>query len=155
MGDHWETPAEILFHVLPLFDSDEEILDPFYSTGRVVDEWRELERTCINPRTDDAMDQKDWHKYKTIITNPPFSKLERIIPSLIRWQEDKEERLVAVLIPEAVIHKQWFQELAPPASVLLLRDRGFIDPKTGIKTETCPHENVWAVWCVGPAFFLV
>lgn len=70
--DDYETPKEILKDVLPFIKDYNIIYDPFFCTGKVIDEWKELDKVCINEKKD-AFNREHPEHYDIIISNIPFS----------------------------------------------------------------------------------
>ena len=70
--DDYETSKEILKDLLPFIKDYNIIYDPFYCKGKVKEEWKELNKICINEKKD-AFNREHPENYDIIISNIPFS----------------------------------------------------------------------------------
>ena len=70
--DDYETPKYILEMILPYITPYKRIYDPFYCNGYVINEWKELNKECINEKKD-AFNRDHPENYDIIISNIPFS----------------------------------------------------------------------------------
>ena len=50
--DDYETTENILKDLLPFIENYNIIYDPFYCNGLVIDEWKKLNKICINEKLD-------------------------------------------------------------------------------------------------------
>ena len=75
--DDYETPKNILKDLLPFIETHNVIYDPFYCNGRVIKEWNELGKTCINEK-EDAFN-REHPDYDILISNIPFSIKEKCV----------------------------------------------------------------------------
>ncbi len=69
--DDWETPKECLEVLLKYIGENDIIYDPFYCNGRVIDEWKKLERECINDDQDAF--NREHPLFDVLVSNIPFS----------------------------------------------------------------------------------
>jgi len=102
--DDWETPQyvwEALSAMLPL---DDLLWDPFYCDGRSAVYWEDLGFEIYHEFED--IFEVDTARGQIVVTNPPFSKLESVLPKL------QEFNLPTVLLlPKDVVTKKWFVDL--------------------------------------------
>ena len=70
--DDYETTKECLKDLLPYITDYKIIYDPFYCNGKVKEEWKELNKECINEKKD-AFNRDHPEDYDIIISNIPFS----------------------------------------------------------------------------------
>ena len=70
--DDYETGSNILKDILPYITKYKIIYDPFYCNGVVIEEWKKLDKICLNEKLD-AFDREHPKEYDIIISNIPFS----------------------------------------------------------------------------------
>jgi len=74
--DDYETHSEILKDLLPFIKNYNIIYDPFYCNGTIIEEWKKLNKICINEKKD-AFNREHPKEYDLIFSNIPFSKKKK------------------------------------------------------------------------------
>lgn len=123
--DHFETSMDALQHLLPAIRAHQElthpscpekycIYDPYYCAGKIVELWRQLGIATIHEDRDFYKDIEEgtvppFNSFDILVTNPPFSgdHVERLFHFLV----EKYQRPFAVLLPDYIATKKWYQEL--------------------------------------------
>ena len=103
-SDNWETPAYVWAALAPLMPQDDLLWDPFYCDGRSAVYWEDM-GFDIYHEFEDLFDVKDA-RGEIVVTNPPFSKLESVLPRLQDFNLP-----TVLLLPKEVVTKQWFVDL--------------------------------------------
>jgi len=70
--DDYETHEGILKDLIPFIKDYNIIYDPFYCTGTIKEEWKKLNKECIN-EDEDAFNKIHPDNYDLIFSNIPFS----------------------------------------------------------------------------------
>jgi len=70
--DDYETHSEILKDLIPFIKDYNIIYDPFYCKGTIIEEWKKLNKVCINEKKD-AFNRVHPENYDLIFSNIPFS----------------------------------------------------------------------------------
>tara|TARA_R110000772_G_scaffold83289_2_gene176158 strand:+ start:553 stop:1053 length:501 start_codon:yes stop_codon:yes gene_type:complete len=70
--DDYETHSGILKDLLPFIKDYNVIYDPFYCKGTIIQEWKKLNKECINDDKD-AFKREHPENYDLIFSNIPFS----------------------------------------------------------------------------------
>lgn len=150
MGDDWETPIEAwreLCHYLP---KHAVLYDPFWCNGRSRIYLEDLgykvamHRDIVNcdrttHGTCDCMNIEVEPFYDVLVTNPPFSQLEHIIP----WLANKRCPVV-VLLPEAVVQKEWFLDAVKDCEMHTYAPKKRINfINEGRQMFACKFDCVW------------
>jgi tRNA1(Val) A37 N6-methylase TrmN6 len=114
--------------------------DPFYCKGATSANWRSLKVRNYTHQTGDFFKEiRNNTKYDIIVTNPPFSKKQVILDSLVN-----SKKPFIVLLRTSVLFTKWFRQLVPIFSLVLpSRQVDFIGPRNKILSFDC------AFVCVG------
>lgn len=104
--DNYETPIAIWRSLLPALRSVSEIWDPFYCNGRSKIYWEDLGKICHSEQRDAFTSDVPGSGNCVIVTNPPFSIMERCLEWIVKQPCD-----AYVLLPLEVLHKEWFHHL--------------------------------------------
>ena len=102
--DDYETPRECLQDLLPYIEDYKIIYDPFYCKGRVIKEWLELEKDCINEKKD-AFNRDHPENYDITISNIPFSLKKKCVE--LGFKLDKP---FALLMPIDALGSVWIRK---------------------------------------------
>lgn len=137
-SDNYETPISVWRQLLPFLKDYKTVVDPFYCNGRAKIYWEDLGKKCINQDIDAYSFPKSLAPGYCIVTNPPFSDLQKAITFLADIIGD-----VFILLPISVLNSTWFQDLLTSTKAdkdfdilpITLRS-GFI--KDGIQLRTSP-----------------
>ena len=70
--DDYETPYEALKDLEPYIKNYKIIYDPFYCKGTIIEEFKKMNKICINEKKD-AFNRLHPEKYDLIFSNIPFS----------------------------------------------------------------------------------
>lgn len=165
-NDHFETPFRAYQDIQPLLDwlavaqrrskETTSIYDPYYCNGLSKQLLKKLGyRKVIHEKRDFYMDLKNGSVpgHDILITNPPYSSnhkqrfLEFAVQQLV-----SEDRHFFLLLPNYVVAKQYYQQIATS-----LQDDGdkhsifYLVPTTlyhyehpeGTGKPTCPFESLW------------
>ena len=110
MTDDWETPKDEWEFITKSIPTTTVLYDPFVCNGRskiyLEDLGYKVEvgPTCPKEtRTETSCDcidkfYKDISTFDMILTNPPFSMLEKVIPKLLSYNKP-----MCLLMPEAIL----------------------------------------------------
>jgi len=105
-SDNYETPISVWRQLLPHLKEYKTILDPFYCNGRAKIYWEDLGKKCLHYDCDAYQIIKPPARDFAIVTNPPFSELERAVTFLLSFGND-----TFILIPISILQAGWFQAL--------------------------------------------
>lgn len=114
-SDHWETPAFVWHEILSDIDRKNVLWDPFYCSGRSQIYLEDLGFKVIAPKKRCPQSEKketdcpcliEIPECDMIVTNPPFSKLESVIPRILEIGKPS-----IVLMPVAAADTDWFSNV--------------------------------------------
>jgi len=101
--DDWETPMHVWME-LAQYLPDVLLWDPFYCDGRASVYWEDLGWEIYH-ELEDIFDVQEPNG-QIVVTNPPFSKLENVLPKLHSFNLP-----TVLLIPKEVTTRKWFVDL--------------------------------------------
>jgi hypothetical protein len=133
--DDYETSSKILDSLTPYLEKDKIIYDPFYCKGRVIDEWKKLNYTCINEKKD-AFD-REHPNFDYLISNIPFSCKEKCVK--LGFELGKP---FIMLMPIDVLGSKWMGKYFDKLQFLIPNGRlQFL--KDGEQTNKCWFDTMW------------
>jgi len=134
--DDYETPKEILSGLLPYIENYNIIYDPFYCNGTVIEEWKELNKECINEKLD-AFNRTHPENFDILISNIPFSKKRECVELAF-----KLEKPFMLLLPIDCLGSKWIKKHFDKLQFIIPDGRyNFI--KKGIKTKSSWFDTMW------------
>ncbi|UOF82962.1 DNA N-6-adenine-methyltransferase [Circoviridae sp.] len=104
--DNYETPIAVWRQLLPYVKQYKTIVDPFYCDGRARIYWEDLGKKCKHSDIDAYSITNDFPPDHCIVTNPPFSQLEKAITFLFSF-----DNAIFCLVPISILNSDWFVEL--------------------------------------------
>ena len=132
--DDWETHKGILRDIAT-FIPDGKIWDPFFCTGFVKKEWKQLGRECINEKKDAFAWEPD--DYSCIVTNCPFTLKKETMK--LAWATNKP---FAIIMPWQTLQTQWIQKYWDDIQVLIPKKRYHFAKKNTV-TKNQWQGTVW------------
>jgi hypothetical protein len=100
--DDYETQSDILNDLIP-YIPEGIIYDPFYCTGKVIEEWKKLNRVCINEKKD-AFTWKP-ENFDLVVSNIPFSMKEKCVKLCLDL-----DKPFALLMPIDALGSKWIKK---------------------------------------------
>lgn len=100
--DDYETPKRCLKDLLPYIKDYNIVYDPFYCNGRVVKEWAELNKECLNEKKDAF--NREHPEYDVLISNIPFSIKKKCVELAINL-----DKPFALLMPIDALGSKWIK----------------------------------------------
>jgi hypothetical protein len=101
--DDYETPTKVLKDLSP-YIPEGIIYDPFYCKGTIKEEWKKLDRVCINEKKD-AFEWKP-EKFDLVISNIPFSIKEKCVKLCLDF-----DKPFALLMPIDTLGSKWIKKV--------------------------------------------
>ena len=131
--DNYETPISVWRQLLPYLRKYKEVIDPFYCSGRSKIYWEDLGKRCINSDIDAYTIGTKFASDTCIVTNPPFSCLEKAVSFLFTI-----ENALYLLIPVSILTAPWFLDLVQNTdyTILFAVQTGYI--KNGLQLRRSP-----------------
>ena len=134
--DDYETPSKILKDLIPFINEHNIIYDPFYCNGRVIDEWKELDKICLNDKQD-AFNRIHPEKFDIVISNIPFSCKE----DCVKLGFELEKPFI-MLMPIDSLASKWIKKYFDKLQFIIPSGRySFL--KNGEKTKGCWFDTMW------------
>ncbi len=134
--DDYETSKEILTDLLPYIQDYKVIYDPFYCNGKVIEEWKELNKECINEKKD-AFNREHPENFDILISNIPFSCKEKCVELGIKLNKP-----FILLMPIDSLGSKWIKKYFDNLQFIIPSGRyNFL--KKGLKTKGCWFDTMW------------
>lgn len=134
--DDYETSKEILTDLLPFIEDYKIVYDPFYCNGKVIEEWKELNKDCINEKKD-AFNREHPENYDIIISNIPFSCKEKCLELGLKLNKP-----FILLMPIDSLGSKWIKKYFNDLQFIIPSGRyNFL--KKGLKTKGCWFDTMW------------
>lgn len=109
-SDKWATPAPVIASGIRWLKGDvDKAWDPFYYDGRSKVYLEDFGIATISEPGPVEDHERVPAGVSHIITNPPFSCLESVLPKVFSFGVP-----MLLLLPRAVLSKLWFQDLVDP-----------------------------------------
>lgn len=135
-NDDYETSKEILTDLLPFIEDYKIVYDPFYCNGKVIEEWKELNKDCINEKKD-AFNREHPENYDIIISNIPFSCKEKCLELGLKLNKP-----FILLMPIDSLGSKWIKKYFNDLQFIIPSGRyNFL--KKGLKTKGCWFDTMW------------
>ena len=148
--DDWETPFEEFRFALQNLSTENILWDPFYCSGRSgvyledlgfdIIEGIVCEKDCKEAPQELCLCMKEPKPANAdiIVTNPPFSILDKAVPWLL-----SHDLPVFMLLPQKFVQSEMFEKMAKHSEVSHCDPRfiGFI--KEGVKYPKAEFACVW------------
>ena len=138
-SDHYQTPLEYLAVINPYIPEGLTINDPFYMNGKVEDTWALLGRDIVH-ENNDFFKLEPNDKSEIYVSNPPFSKVNKILKHLFYlnkpWALLLPMNKIAQLKVQRILKDKDIQVIISPVYT------GFILP-SGEKTKRTPQYMCW------------
>jgi len=133
--DDYETSKEILNDLVPYIKDHNIIYDPFYCNGKVIEEWKALDKTCINEKKDAF--NREHPDFDILISNIPFSCKEKCVELGMKLKKPFILLTTIDSLGSKWIKKYWneIQFIIPSGRYNFL--------KKGIKTKGCWFDTMW------------
>jgi len=133
--DDYETSKEILNDLLPYIKDYNIIYDPFFCNGKVIEEWAELGKICINEKKD-AFD-REHPEFDIMISNIPFSCKEKCMELATKLNKP-----FILLMPIDSLGSKWIRKYFNELQFIIPSGRyNFL--KKGLKTKGCWFDTMW------------
>ena len=114
-NDNYSTPKwawRELFQAVPLLKK-RRLWDPFYNDGLTATCWKQLGvREFVHGRGD-FFKRATTPQHDVVVTNPPFSKKQLVVLSLLR-----RGKPFILLLRTSVLFTQWFRRLLPTVKLV-------------------------------------
>jgi len=127
-NNNWNTPKEA-FKNLPIPKGI--IFEPFTnSTSKSHDFLRELGHEVV---------LGDWLRpppYDCLVTNPPFSLIQKLLPELIN-----RDKLFILLVPLGILVRKYFHPYFDKINILIPKKRIHFENEDNKKR--CPFDTIW------------
>jgi len=134
--DDYETSKEILTDLLPFIKDYNIIYDPFYCNGKVIEEWKELDKECINEKKD-AFNREHPENFDILISNIPFSCKEKCVELGVELNKP-----FILLMPIDSLGSKWIKKYFDKLQFIIPSGRyNFL--KKGLKTKGCWFDTMW------------
>ena len=101
--DDYETPDIVLKDLLP-YIPEGVIYDPFYCKGTIIEEWKKLDKICINEKKDAFEWQPD--NFALVVSNIPFSIKEKCVKLCLDF-----DKPFALLMPIDALGSKWIKKV--------------------------------------------
>ena len=135
--DDYETPSHILEDLLP-YIPEGIIYDPFYCNGKVIDEWKKLNRVCINEKKDAFSWEPE--EYDLIISNIPFSIKKKCIDLCFNLNKP-----FALLMPIDSLGSKWIRPYFDKLQFIIPNGR-YAFVKNGVQTKSSWFDSCWVCY---------
>ena len=140
-SDHWETPREEWSFLLQHLPAGCSVWDPFVCEGRARVYLQDMGFTFAEDGEEEDFFNSDIPTgCTTIVTNPPWTLLEQIMPRLLSY-----DATLYLLVPAAVTRKQWWMKILRNERVDEFKTLN--DPvhfiREGKQRGPCPFPCVW------------
>jgi len=137
--DDYETSKEILSDLLPFIEDYKIVYDPFYCNGRVIEEWKQLNKECINEKKD-AFNRQHPENFDILISNIPFSCKEKCLE--LAFKLDKP---FILLMPIDALGSKWIRKYFDKLDYIIPPGRyNFL--KKGLKTKGSWFDTMWVCY---------
>jgi len=137
--DDYETSKEILNDLLPFIKDYKTVYDPFYCNGKVISEWKELNKECINEKKD-AFNREHPENFDILISNIPFSCKEKCLELGM-----KIDKPFILLMPIDSLGSKWIKKYFHKLQFIIPSGRyNFL--KKGLKTKGCWFDTMWVCY---------
>jgi hypothetical protein len=134
--DDYETDNTILKDLLPFIKDYNKIYDPFYCNGLVIEEWKKLNKICINEKKD-AFNREHPKEYDIIISNIPFSCKKKCIE--LGFELNKPFIYLTTI---DTLGSKWIKKYFDKLQFIIPNGR-YNFYKNGIKTKSCWIDTMW------------
>jgi hypothetical protein len=132
--DAYETPSSVLVDLLPYLP-DGIVYDPFFCKGTIIEEWKKLDRICINEDKDAF--HRDTPDFDVLVSNIPFSMKEKCVKLALSLNKP-----FALLVPIDSICSKWISKYFDELSFIVPTGRyNFI--KNGLLSNHCWFDCCW------------
>jgi len=140
-ADDYETPLALWKELTPSLHRSLTIYDPFYCNGRSKIYLEDLGYKVISNKEDfnDACESGAVPEFDVLVTNPPFSKLEELLPKIVALRKK-----AIILLPTAVLTKNWMLDLLQDAECYAAepaKSMGFI--RDGVQMKKPEFHCTW------------
>jgi len=137
-ADDYETPKTLWKDLTPSLHRSLTLYDPFYCNGRSKVYLEDLGYKVLSEKTDflDLCESGTLPDFDVLVTNPPFSKLEIVLPKIVALKKK-----AIILLPSAVLTRPWTLELLNTATCYAVeqaRSVGFIRDGKQMKRPDFP-----------------
>lgn len=133
--DDYETPKEVLNDLLPYITDYNIIYDPYYCSGKVIEEWDKLGKICINEKKDAF--NREHPEFDIMISNIPFSCKEKCIELALKLNKP-----FILLMPIDTLGSKWIKKYFDELQFIIPSGRyNFL--KKGVKTKGCWFDTMW------------
>ena len=135
--DDYETPSKVLKDLLPYIPNG-IIYDPFYCKGSVIDEWKQLDRICINEKKDAFEWQPE--NFDIVVSNIPFSIKEKCVKLCLDFNKP-----FALLMPIDTLGSKWIKKYFDKLQFIIPSCRyNFI--KNEVQTKSSWFDTMWVCY---------
>lgn len=100
--DNWETPLTVWRQLLRIVPEFQKIWDPFYCHGRSKIYIEDCGKEALH-QDQDCFKEQFPEGNVALVTNPPFSQLEKVIPWIISFKKK-----AVILLPLEVLYRDWW-----------------------------------------------
>lgn len=137
--DDYETSKEILTDLLPFIKDYKIVYDPFYCNGKVIEEWKELNKDCINEKKD-AFNREHPENFDILISNIPFSCKEKCLELGLKLNKP-----FILLMPIDSLGSKWIKKYFDKLQFIIPSGRyNFL--KKGLKLKGCWFNTMWVCY---------
>jgi hypothetical protein len=135
--DDYETTNNILKDLLPFIEDYNIIYDPFYCNGLVIDEWKKLNKICINEKKD-AFNREHPNNFDILISNIPFSCKEKCIE--LGFELNKP---FIMLMPIDTLGSKWIKKYFNKLEFIIPNGRYNFYKKNQEKKSSSWFDTMW------------
>ena len=139
--DDYETTSKTLECLLPYIEETATIYDPFYCNGFVVEEWKSLNRKCIN-EDKNAFD-RDAPDFDVLVSNIPFSLKKQCME--LAFSYDKP---FALLMTIDSLGSKWIKKYFDKIQIIIPNGRWSFHKKDK-KTTSAWFDTCWITYKLG------
>jgi hypothetical protein len=137
--DDYETTSKSLECLIPYINENQVIYDPFYCNGLVVEEWKKLDRVCIN-EDKNAFDKDCREEWNVLVSNIPFSMKKQCMELAFSY-----EKPFALLMPIDSLGSKWIKKYFDKIQVII-PDGRWSFTKKGKPTAGCWFDTCWITY---------
>lgn len=136
--DDYETTKETLQCLIPYINELSVIYDPFYCNGLVIEEWKKLNRTCIN-EDKNAFDREP-PIFDVLVSNIPFSLKKEAMELAFNYNKP-----FALLMTIDSLGSKWIKKYFDKIQIIIPNGRWSFSKK-GKKTNSSWFDTCWIVY---------
>ena len=140
--DDYETPYNVLKDLEPYIKDYKIIYDPFYFKGTIVEEFKKMDKICLNEKKD-AFDRLHPENYDLIFSNIPFSMKKKCFELFFEL-----EKPFIVLTTIDTLGSKWIKKYFDKLQFLIPNGR-YTFLKNGEKTKGAWFDTCYVCYNIG------